>query len=524
MRLKDLKIGKKLLFSFSAIVLIFIFVAIIQVLSMANMAKQQGEGVKQAENPAAGTIRVSVILIVIGVGLALALLFLITRSITRPIDRLVDISDRLADGDLSAEIDVNRKDEFGQLLKAMKNMIEKLKEIMRDIGTLSEGAKNGNLGVRGDISKYRGSYANIIDGINQTLDGVIKPMKIASLHMSRISKGEIPPQIQVEFKGDFNEMKTSLNQMIENLTGIVTDIKNIAYQLASGSQQLSASSEEMSQGATEQASSAEQVSASMEEMGATIQQNADNARETEKISVKAAQDAQETGKSVAEAVKAMKAIAEKISVIQEIARQTNLLALNASIEAARAGEHGKGFAVVAAEVGKLAGRSQDAAAEITELARSSAAVAQHAGEKLDKLVPDIQKTAELVQDISAASCEQHSGAEQINRAIQQLEQITQQNAQASVQLAATAEELASQAELLHSTVEHFKLEGTNKMELPPKQEFKTAAPIHSRDPIRDTGKETGMDVKKIKGIDLNLAALTDIEKEISREDQEFEEY
>jgi len=190
----------------------------------------------------------------------------------------------------------------------------------------------------------------------------------------------------------------------------------------------------------------------LEQMSATIRQNADNAAQTEKIARKAANDAEESGRSVNETVAAMKQIAEKTSIIGEIARQTNLLALNAAIEAARAGEHGKGFAVVAAEVRKLAERSQVAAGEITRISGSSVEVAVRAGEMLAKLVPDIQRTAELVLEINAASKEQSSGADQINGAIQQLNTVVQQNAGAAEEMSSTAQELNSQAEQLKATV------------------------------------------------------------------------
>jgi methyl-accepting chemotaxis protein len=195
-------------------------------------------------------------------------------------------------------------------------------------------------------------------------------------------------------------------------------------------------------------------------MSANIKQNADNAMQTEKIAVKSAADAQEGGKAVTQTVAAMKEIAGKISIIEEIARQTNLLALNAAIEAARAGEHGKGFAVVASEVRKLAERSQMAAAEISELSSSSVEVAEKAGEMLSAMLPDIQRTAGLVQEISAASKEQDTGTEQINKAIQQLDQVIQQNAAAAEEMSATAEELANQSEQLQSTISFFKVGNT----------------------------------------------------------------
>ena len=252
----------------------------------------------------------------------------------------------------------------------------------------------------------------------------------------------------------------SIEQMTERLREIVETVRNASDNVASGAQEVSSTAQELSQGASEQASSVEEVSSSMEEMGSNIQQNTDNAVQTEKIARKAADDAREGGDAVVNTVTAMNQIADKISIIEEIARQTNLLALNAAIEAARAGEHGKGFAVVASEVRKLAERSQTAAAEINTLASSSVEVAQTAGKMLEQLVPDIQRTAELVQEISAASREQNSGSQQINAAIQQLDQVVQQNAAASEELASTTEEMSSQAEQLQQAMLFFKLESS----------------------------------------------------------------
>jgi methyl-accepting chemotaxis protein len=195
----------------------------------------------------------------------------------------------------------------------------------------------------------------------------------------------------------------------------------------------------------------------MEEMDSNIQQNADNAQETEKIAQKAANDAEQGGQAVKQTVEAMRNIAEKITIIEEIARNTNLLALNAAIEAARAGEHGKGFAVVASEVRKLAERSQKAAGEISELSTSSVDVAEEAGTLLEALVPDIQRTAELVQEISAASGEQRSGSQQVNKALAQLDQVVQQNASQAEEMSSMAEELAGQADSLQDTMSYFKV-------------------------------------------------------------------
>ena len=271
-----------------------------------------------------------------------------------------------------------------------------------------------------------------------------------------VASGDLTGRINLEQRDEVGMLAAAMNDMVGTLREIVGEVKSATDNVASGSQQLSSSSEEMSQGASEQAAAAEEVSSSMEQMGANIRQNADNATQTEKLATKSASDAREGGVAVQQTVAAMKEIAGKINIIEEISRQTNLLALNAAIEAARAGEHGKGFAVVASEVRKLAERSQMAAAEISSLSSNSVSIAVKAGELLSRMVPDIQKTAELVQEISASSREQDTGASQINKAIQQLDQVIQQNAGASEEMSSTAEELASQAEQLQSSIAFFK--------------------------------------------------------------------
>ncbi len=304
------------------------------------------------------------------------------------------------------------------------------------------------------------------------------PLKEAVAVSNSMAEGDLNIRIDVKGKDETAQLLTSMKNMVERLKTVVADVKGASDNVASGSQQLSSGAEQMSQGTTEQAASAEEASSSVEEMNATIKQNADNASQTEKIALKSAADAMESGKAVSETVGAMKDIASKISIIEEIARQTNLLALNAAIEAARAGEHGKGFAVVASEVRKLAERSQTAAGEISHLSASSVEVAEKAGQMLAKLVPDIQKTAELVQEISAASKEQTTGADQINSAIQQLNQVIQQNAGAAEEMSSTAEELSSQAEQLQSTIAFFKVDDREAGRHALPQATKHATPLH----------------------------------------------
>ncbi len=292
--------------------------------------------------------------------------------------------------------------------------------------------------------------------------GIIIPIKKGVAFAKEVAGGNLTSTVDVDQKDEIGDLANALKNMVNKLREIVENVVSGATNIASASEQMSSTSQEMSQGANEQASSVEEVSSSMEEMAANIQQNTDNAQQTEKIANKSADDVQEGNKSVSITVESMKNIADKITIVSEIARQTNILALNAAVEAARAGEHGKGFAVVAAEVRKLAERSQKAANEIEEVSKSSVIDAEKSGKILSEIVPHIQNNAKLMQEISAASLEQKSGADQINNAIQQLNNVTQQNAAASEELATSSEELSSQAEQLKEIIAFFKIDGEQK--------------------------------------------------------------
>ncbi|WP_243372182.1 methyl-accepting chemotaxis protein [Geotalea sp. SG265] len=304
------------------------------------------------------------------------------------------------------------------------------------------------------IGSYKDETHNLERMAKELAETWVKQMAAEGKILSALAKRSLVT-IFVLVLASFAACILMIVALMRSIARPVGELVMAADYVAAGSQELSSGSEEMSQGASEQAAAAEEASSSMEEMASNIRQNADNAHETEKIAQKSAVDAREGGDAVAATVVAMKEIAAKITVIEEIARQTNLLALNAAIEAARAGEHGKGFAVVASEVRKLAERSQQAAAEISSLSIKNVQVAEQAGEMLSRLVPDIQKTAELVQEISAACQEQDSGAEQINKAIQQLDMVIQQNASAAEEVASTSEELASQADRLKDIAAFF---------------------------------------------------------------------
>jgi methyl-accepting chemotaxis protein len=397
------------------------------------------------------------------------------------------------------------------------------------------------------------------------IDAFVAPIMMTAVTIDRVAKGDIPEEITQEYQGDFNEIRQNLNilitvmhdvtrlaeemaagdltieveerseqdalmqalnTMITKLNEVVIQVHSAANNVAVGSREMRARSEEMSQGASEQAAAAEEASSSMEEMVANIRQNADNARQTEKIALQSAQYAEESSRVVAETVLAMQQIAEKISIIQEISNQTRMLSLNATIEAARAQESGKAFSVVASEVRKLSDIAKTAAEEINELASSSVEVAENAGDMLAKLVPNIHKTAELVQEISAASHEQSSGAEQVNKAIQQLDQVTQQNSIMSENLASASVELTAQAQQLWSSMRFFRIDKTSRKALDDGN--RTTESVPSR-PVSVSGiEEKSMPKRTIRDMSAEAAELVlDVETNEGDEDDydaDFERY
>jgi len=328
-----------------------------------------------------------------------------------------------------------------------------------------------------------------------------KNISNASAIIHKLAEGDLTVNMEVHNHDEIGEVLHDLKGMIDKFKDIINYVNSASDNIVAASYELSSSSQIMSEGATEQAAATEQVSSSMEEMVANVQNNTENAQQTEKIAIKASGDALEGNEAVSKAVGSMKLIAGKITIISDIARQTNILALNAAVEAARAGEQGRGFAVVAAEVRKLAEKSQLAANEINELSQTSVGVAERSGTLLGQIVPSIQQTAKLVEEICASSVEQNLGVGQINNAMQQLNQITQQNAATSEQIAASAEELSSQAEQLKDIISFFKFENGVK--------HKVTAPKNTTARFRNTPVRNAAQTPKYKsnGVSLNMDEL-----------------
>lgn len=441
---------------------------------------ESGMQAAHAEAQASGDASRNLLLIAAALAVAVGLSagIWIALSISRGLNRAVMVAQAVAKGDLNVDTRVTSRDEIGDLMGAMGDMTGSLK------------------------------------GMSSVAE--------------RIAAGDLT--VETKRRSDADTLGIAFERMLAKLREVISNATVSSGGVAEGAQAMSATAEQLSQGATEQAAAAERASSSMEEMTANIRQSAENAAQTEKIAVQAAREAAESGKAVDEAVKAMKTIAEKINIIQEIARQTDLLALNAAVEAARAGQHGKGFAVVASEVRKLAERSQQAAAEISQLSGSTLEVSQKAGEMLSALVPAIQKTSDLVQEISAATGELTVGSDQINNAIRELDAVIQQNASSATEAASVSEELAAQSDQLRGVIGFFDIGDqaalTRKTMRSPARPAARRAPVASpaiRAQVADHGLVSGAKNGKSNGhanghangvhIDLQEPDMTDADFE-----------
>jgi methyl-accepting chemotaxis protein len=382
-------------------------------------------------------------------------------AVIGPLNVAAAYVDQIARGAIPAKITDTYNGDFNTIKNNLNTAIDAVNGLVADAVMLARAAVEGRLETRADAGKHQGDYRRIVEGVNATLDAVIAPINEVKRVMVALSGGDLTQKITDDYAGDFQVLQNAVNDSMDKLAEIIEQVRGAADALTNAAGQVSATAQSLSQSSSEQAASVEETSASIEQMSASINQNSENAKITDAMASKSSAEAGEGGQAVKSTVEAMKNIAGKIGIIDDIAYQTNLLALNAAIEAARAGEHGKGFAVVAAEVRKLAERSQVAAQEIGELASGSVNLAERAGKLLDEMVPSINKTSDLVQEIASASQEQTAGVGQINNAMGQLNKATQQNASASEELAATAEELGGQAGQLQELMDFFTVDSAS---------------------------------------------------------------
>jgi len=510
------------------------------------------------DNQATASRTTTTMMIVLAGGMLIALLigFLISGSISRPLKKALSMIEEMGRGHLNDRLNLKSTDEVGKMGQAMdrfaddlqikmvgnmkriaagdvsmelalvdqqdeitpalKTMIDAIRRMVADAGMLAQAAQDGALSTRADASRHGGDFRKIVEGVNETLDAVIKPVQEASGVLGEMAQGNLKLRVSGNYRGDHAIIKNAMNETLDEVSGYIDEISNVltsmansnmdvavtgnyrgdfapikqalnliietfndmlaemnnaAEQVAAGSRQVSDGSQELSQGATEQASSIEQLTASITEIAAQTRQNAVNANEANELAIKAKDNAVGGNAQMKDMLKAMgdintssTNISKIIKVIDEIAFQTNILALNAAVEAARAGQHGKGFAVVAEEVRNLAARSASAAKETTDLIEGSiqkvvagTRIADETAKALDLIVNDVTRAASLVGSIAAASNEQASGIAQVNQGVEQVSQVVQANSATSEESAAASEELSSQADLLKSLINRFNL-------------------------------------------------------------------
>ena len=409
----------------------------------------------------------------VGLGLffAVGIAWWIVRSITRPLAQCVQAAQSIARGETNIQLDTTRQDEMGVLMSAMNTMAKNIQALVGDAGMLAKAAVEGKLATRADATKHQGDYRVIVEGINHTLDALLKPMEEATSVMEKLSTCDLRARLQGDYQGDHARIKSFLNATGEALHNAMSQVAEAVKQLSSASTQIASSSQAVAQGATEQASSLEETSSALEQMSGMTKQNANNTQLAKVLAQTTKESANKGTQAMTQMIAAMGKIraaaegtAQIVKDINEIAFQTNLLALNAAVEAARAGEAGRGFAVVAEEVRSLALRSKDAAKKTEELIQQSVKLSEQGGEisnqvntNLTEIATAVGKVIDIVSEIGAASEEQSRGIDQVNKAVAEMDAMVQTAAAGSKESSCAAEELAGQSRELAAMVGRFQL-------------------------------------------------------------------